>query len=161
MQPILPPPVPPPTPPSPPLDHHPNPESWLGIDTDHHLDTRSPTLPVPNPKLTSLTSHLSISISLKNQGGVARDHLSSERTFLAYVRTSLTIACTGVGTSFSVLDPALSPYHLIRLLALVQLFTISTSNQNGAAKRLQVYARPLGASTIILGVCVLLLGTFT
>src|SRR6202035_3892910 len=108
MQPILPPPVPPPTPPSPPLDHHPNSESWLGIDTDHHLDTRSPTLPVPNPRLTSLTSHLSISISLKNQGGVARDHLSSERTFLAYVRTSLTIACTGVGTSFSVLDPALS-----------------------------------------------------
>lgn len=34
---------------------------------------------------------------LENSGSVARDHLASERTFLAYVRTSLTIASTGVG----------------------------------------------------------------
>lgn len=36
---------------------------------------------------------------LENSGSVARDHLASERTFLAYVRTSLTIASTGVGAS--------------------------------------------------------------
>ena len=34
---------------------------------------------------------------LENSGSVARDHLASERTFLAYMRTSLTIASTGVG----------------------------------------------------------------
>ena len=34
---------------------------------------------------------------LENSGSVARDHLASERTFLAYVRTSLAIASTGVG----------------------------------------------------------------
>lgn len=34
---------------------------------------------------------------LENSGSVARDHLASERTFLAYVRTSLAIATTGVG----------------------------------------------------------------
>jgi hypothetical protein len=34
---------------------------------------------------------------LENSGSVARDHLASERTFLAYVRTSLMIATTGVG----------------------------------------------------------------
>ena len=36
-------------------------------------------------------------LTLENAGSVARDHLASERTFLAYVRTSLTIASTGVG----------------------------------------------------------------
>lgn len=39
------------------------------------------------------------SLTLENSGSVARDHLASERTFLAYVRTSLTIASTGVGES--------------------------------------------------------------
>ncbi len=37
------------------------------------------------------------SLILANSGSVARDHLASERTFLAYVRTSLAIASTGVG----------------------------------------------------------------
>lgn len=46
----------------------------------------SPVLGKWNPALT-----------LENSGSVARDHLASERTFLAYVRTSLTIASTGVG----------------------------------------------------------------
>lgn len=37
------------------------------------------------------------SLTLKNSGSVARDHLASERTFLAYVRTSLGIVTAGVG----------------------------------------------------------------
>ncbi|KAJ3480988.1 hypothetical protein NLI96_g7959 [Meripilus lineatus] len=47
---------------------------------------REPLLGSWNPTLT-----------LQNSGSVARDHLASERTFLAYVRTSLTISSTGVG----------------------------------------------------------------
>jgi hypothetical protein len=38
-----------------------------------------------------------VSLVLENSGSVARDHLASERTFLAYVRTSLTMASAGVG----------------------------------------------------------------
>ena len=34
---------------------------------------------------------------LENSGSVARDHLASERTYLAYVRTSLALASAGVG----------------------------------------------------------------
>jgi len=152
---------PPPTPPSPPPGHchHHHAESWLDIDSVCRFDTRSPTLLVPNSQsklnLTSLTTHLPISLSLKNQGSVARDHLASERTFLAYVRTSLAIASTGVGMSFSVCRFMASP-----LLALVQLFTLSTANINGAAQQLQMYARPLGSMTIILGIGVLILGAF-
>jgi hypothetical protein len=46
---------------------------------------------------TSLLTNLNPALVLENSGSVARDHLASERTFLAYVRTSLTIATTGVG----------------------------------------------------------------
>jgi hypothetical protein len=38
-----------------------------------------------------------VELRLENSGSVARDHLASERTFLAYVRTSLAIASSGVG----------------------------------------------------------------
>jgi hypothetical protein len=47
--------------------------------------------------LFSWVAKVSPSVTIENSGSVARDHLASERTFLAYVRTSLAIASTGVG----------------------------------------------------------------
>lgn len=38
-----------------------------------------------------------VGLVLENKGCVARDHLASERTYLAYVRTSLACANAGVG----------------------------------------------------------------
>jgi len=78
------------------------------------------------------------SMVLENTGSVARDHLASERTFLAWVRTSLAIASTGV--------------------ALVQLFTVSATASGTINAQLQKFARPLGATTICLGIVVLLIG---
>jgi hypothetical protein len=40
---------------------------------------------------------LNPAMELVNSGSVARDHLASERTFLAYVRTSLGICSMGIG----------------------------------------------------------------
>jgi hypothetical protein len=48
-------------------------------------------------KLTRMTAGLKPGIKLVNSGSVARDHLASERTFLAYVRTSLAISAMGIG----------------------------------------------------------------
>ncbi|KAH9892010.1 hypothetical protein C8Q73DRAFT_649598 [Cubamyces lactineus] len=73
-------------------------------------------------------------LTLENSGSVARDHLASERTFLAYARTSLTIASTGV--------------------ALVQLFTLSAATN----KHMERFARPLGALMIIIGLFTLAVG---
>ncbi|KAF9465370.1 hypothetical protein BDZ94DRAFT_1214909 [Collybia nuda] len=81
---------------------------------------------------------------LENSGSVARDHLASERTFLAYVRTSLVIASTGV--------------------ALVQLFAIASTSSaatNGfAVRRIQKFAHPLGATLVIFGLFVLMIGVY-
>jgi len=46
---------------------------------------------------TRLLERLNPALMLENSGSVARDHLASERTFLSYVRTSSTIATTGIG----------------------------------------------------------------
>jgi hypothetical protein len=63
---------------------------------------------VPRPP-ESLRTTLSPTLMLVNSGSVARDHLASERTFLAYVRTSLAMASMGVGESASeLLEPATS-----------------------------------------------------
>ncbi|TFK52359.1 hypothetical protein OE88DRAFT_1657571 [Heliocybe sulcata] len=76
-------------------------------------------------------------LELINSGSVARDHLANERTILAYVRTSLALSSMGV--------------------ALVQLFTLSNS-ASGTKSALHVYARPLGATGVVLGLLVLLIG---
>ncbi|TFK40698.1 hypothetical protein BDQ12DRAFT_721319 [Crucibulum laeve] len=105
----------------------------------------------PKPTKPSLFSALSskinlpvpegVSLTLHNSGSVARDHLASERTFLAYMRTSLAIASSGV--------------------ALVQLFTAasaSTIDHHPGGHRLHAYVRPLGATTVTIGILVLLIG---
>lgn len=82
----------------------------------------------------------------ENRGSTARDHLASERTFLAYVRTSLALASTGV--------------------ALVQLFTIADITSKSlnvpvgdASRKSQSFARPLGISTVLMGLIMLVIGT--
>ncbi|KAJ3728505.1 hypothetical protein C8R42DRAFT_749297 [Lentinula raphanica] len=87
---------------------------------------------------------------LENSGSVARDHLALERTFLAYVRTSLAIASTGVAVN-----------ELSTSTALVQLFTISSNTSSesiGFASKIQSFARPLGSTSVGLGILVLLIG---
>lgn len=95
----------------------------------------------------SLRGHFYPALVLQNSGSVARDHLASERTFLAYVRTSIGLAGAGV--------------------ALVQLFTISdlTSKSTGVPlpavnRRVQMFAAPLGLSSIGMALIVLLIGKF-
>ncbi|KAF7309616.1 DUF202 domain-containing protein [Mycena indigotica] len=91
------------------------------------------------------TRRPNIAMTLENTGSVARDHLASERTFLAYVRTSLAIASTGV--------------------ALVQLFSIAVNSDSTGlsflptTRRVQGWAQPLGATMVCLGILVLAIGT--
>ncbi|KAJ6485918.1 hypothetical protein C8R45DRAFT_286521 [Mycena sanguinolenta] len=129
---------------APPTSPHERPD----VDNIPPAIPRAPRASHPGPSSSEppFLERLKITLLLENSGSVARDHLASERTFLAYVRTSLAIASTGV--------------------ALVQLFTISSDTSPGdktsflpTTQRIQAWARPLGATMVCFGLVVLGVGT--
>ncbi|ODQ52774.1 hypothetical protein SAICODRAFT_80914 [Saitoella complicata NRRL Y-17804] len=84
-----------------------------------------------------------LSLWLENKGSVARDHLANERTFLAYLRTSLSFTAIGV--------------------ALTQLFRLpapSTGQSSETQRRLHAVGKPLGATMVMASLLVLGLGVW-
>ncbi|KAI1774036.1 hypothetical protein F4818DRAFT_89217 [Hypoxylon cercidicola] len=80
------------------------------------------------------------SIELENKGSVARDHLALERTFLAWLRTSLSFASIGI--------------------AITQLFRLNTSIgvEDPQFQTIRHVGKPLGATFLGISIIILLLG---
>ena len=87
---------------------------------------------------------LNPAIILQNCGSVARDHLSSERTFLAYVHTSLCLSSAGVA--------------IVQLLTIAD-FTISNYSEIPMLEvRMKRFAIPLGVVSQVLALWILFIG---
>ncbi|OAK95538.1 hypothetical protein IQ06DRAFT_258730 [Phaeosphaeriaceae sp. SRC1lsM3a] len=86
------------------------------------------------------------SVELENKGSVARDHLALERTFLAWLRTSLSFASIGI--------------------AITQLFRLNTSLSShrrdqaslSPKEHLRHLGKPLGATFIGIAIVMLVIG---
>lgn len=63
---------------------------------DTHDDNDEDDDDVSKSKWSTLFSRFNQDLYLENVGSVARDHLANERTFLAWLRTSLSLASIGV-----------------------------------------------------------------
>lgn len=93
------------------------------------------------------------SLVLENKGSVARDHMANERTFLAWLRTSLSFVTIGVGVT-----------QLFRLENKSTKVDINDStipladDKLGKGKAIDKYGKPLGSIFIILGIITLLMG---
>ncbi|KAM5357042.1 hypothetical protein ACJZ2D_016672 [Fusarium nematophilum] len=100
-----------------------------------------------NPSWWQVQAEKFQSIELENKGSVARDHLAIERTFLAWLRTSLSFASIGI--------------------AVTQLFRLNTSLEGGgeggidASKNMETLrqmGKPLGTTFLGISILILFLG---
>ncbi|KAJ3497428.1 hypothetical protein NLJ89_g10350 [Agrocybe chaxingu] len=129
-----------------PAEYHSGPEDFMEKEgTELPAQNRPKTFSFP-PLIDQYLS-FSPTVVLENSGSVARDHLASERTFLAYVRTSLALASTGVALvqPFTINDLA-SPEVMVQL--------------NAASRSIQRFARPLGVTTVMLALVMLMIAVY-
>ncbi|KAB8237384.1 hypothetical protein ETB97_001402 [Aspergillus alliaceus] len=153
-----------------------NRDSGFGESQPKNSDQRQTGQPgQQNPLSESAETHVSWysriadrygSLELENKGSVARDHLALERTFLAWLRTSLAFASIGIAItqlfrlnsssgststaeySSQALPPLLSP----------PFYDPTAIRVTATSQRLRSIGKPLGTTFIGVAIVILLIG---
>ena len=140
--------------------NHTGPSSSLSaLATPQRSNTTESSLSDPNTKAANSPVNFNTSfdlldyksLTLENKGSVARDHMANERTFLAWLRTSLAFITIGIGVTqlFRLEKPGTKVHTTDRIIELLM------DHKSDDLKR---YGKPLGSIFIVLGILTLIMG---